>query len=89
VTLSQAQREALLWTVVAGATCAPWVLGWSVHWWVGLVALGLFLWLYDRMFVPPGAMCMGIPFMVPLAGGLAYLGWGILLLAVWLRGLVV
>ncbi len=79
-------REAVHWAVVVAATGVPWVVGWGVHWWVGLLAWGAGCWMYDRLFVPPGVMCSGIPFMLPLGSGLAYLGWGVLLLAGWLCG---
>jgi hypothetical protein len=83
---TEAQREILYWTVVVGATGVPWMLGWVINWWLGLVVLALLCWLYDRLFVSPDALCMGIPFMVPMASGLAYVGWGGVLLVRWLNG---
>lgn len=62
------------------------MLGGGINWWVGLLTLGLLCWRYDRLFVPPGARCLGMPFMIPLASGLAYVGHGGILLVLWLSG---
>ena len=75
---SETRRDVLSWAVVAAATGVPWLVGWGVGWWAGLLAIGLLFWLYDRLFVPPGAVCMGIPFMLPLTGALVYLMVGVL-----------
>jgi hypothetical protein len=78
------RREYVYWTLIAGATVGPWVLGLTVHWWAGLILLGLLHWAYDRLFVPPGAICMGIPFMLPFTSGILYIGWGLIMLLLWL-----
>lgn len=82
-------HETFFWSVVAAATLVPWVVGFTIHWWVGLAAFGLLFVLYDTLFVPRGAICMGIPFMFPLSSSMMYLGWGAALLIRWLRELTV
>jgi hypothetical protein len=83
--IPETQRNLLHWSIVVLATFSPWGLGLALNWWIGLVALGSLCWLYDRLFVPPGHLCMGLPFMFPLTSGLAYLGWGLLMLLGWFR----
>ena len=84
MTRQEAGWECLHWAVIASATCVPWVLGAAFHWWIGMIALLLLYWAYDRLFIPPGALCMGMPFMLPFTSGMAYFGWGVILLLLWL-----
>ena len=54
------------WSLIAFGVVAPWLLHFAVAWWAAWLAIVVFVVLYDRLFVPEGSICMGIPFMLPL-----------------------
>ena len=54
------------WSFIAFGVIAPWLLHFTVAWWSAWLAIVVFVVLYDRLFVPEGSICMGIPFVIPL-----------------------
>ena len=53
--------------IVAMLTVIPLLAHALVVWWLGLLLGFGSLMIYDKLFVAPGALCMGIPFMFPMA----------------------
>ncbi|MCH8147743.1 MAG: hypothetical protein IH987_07075 [Planctomycetes bacterium] len=76
--------EVFYWFVVVCCTVIPWVLHFFVGWWVALLSIPFLFCAYDRLFVPPGALCMGIPFMIPLSSALALVTFQMAQLAKWI-----
>lgn len=76
--------SAIHWCVIGLCTLGPWILHFGVAWWAALAAIPCAFLLYDRLFVPRGSICMGIPFLIPLASALGLSAFEILLLAKWI-----
>lgn len=74
----------LFWLVLGGCTIFPWVAHFTVGWWAGLAVWFGLVALYDRLFVPKGSVCMGIPFVAPLVSLLLLLAYDALMLLRWL-----
>jgi hypothetical protein len=55
-----------------------------VAWWAGLLSFFPLVALYDRLFVPKGSLCMGIPFGLAVGSFLGLLWLDGLLLWRWL-----
>ena len=73
----------LHWSLIAFGVAAPWLLHFTVAWWAALIAMAVFVVLYDRLFVPEGSICMGIPFVLPLGASVLLLVVQAVLLLKW------
>ncbi|WDI42770.1 hypothetical protein [Bremerella sp. P1] len=60
------------WMALVISCTAPWVLHFAVGWWAALLAIPCSFLLYDFVFRREG-ICMGIPFMLPLASSMVLL----------------
>lgn len=70
--------------VVGASTIVPLLLHVILGWWAGLLSWFLLVWLYDRLFVAEGAMCMGIAFNFPLSTVTVLVIWDVYDLVMWL-----
>lgn len=75
----------LFFAVVGACTVAPWVAHFVVGWWSGPLVWFALVALYDKLFVPKGSICMGIPFMFPLGSFVLLLLFNLINLLGWLR----
>jgi hypothetical protein len=76
-------RSALFAVVLLACIFVPWVLHFTVAWWAGPPSWLALAYLYDRLFVPKGSLCIGMPFMLALGSFIALLVWDVVLLAKW------
>jgi hypothetical protein len=76
--------EVFYWLVLCACGVLPWVLHFTVAWWAGLLSFFPLVALYDRLFVPKGSVCMGIPFGLALGSFLGLFLLDVLLLFRWL-----
>jgi len=63
----------LHWSLITLGVVAPWLLHFTVAWWAAWIAVAFFLVAYNRLFVPEGSLCMGIPFVLPLGASMLLL----------------
>jgi hypothetical protein len=86
---SQTIAQALLyWFVLAACVVLPWVMHFAVGWWAAFPTFFTLVMVYDRLFVPKGSLCMGIPFGLAMGSFLALLLLDVLSLLNWLVGQV-
>ncbi|PHS04401.1 MAG: hypothetical protein COA78_16665 [Blastopirellula sp.] len=74
------------WLYIGLSTVLPWVLYFYVGWWAALIAIPCGLVLYDYLYVPPGSLCLGMPFMIPLSSSMALIVFEVVAFAKWLVG---
>jgi hypothetical protein len=73
----------LFYAILSASTILPWVSQFTLGWWSGPLVWFALVALYDRLFVPKGSMCMGIPFMIPLTSLMALVVFNVVVFIKW------
>jgi hypothetical protein len=74
----------LYWLILLACVYLPWVAHFTVGWWAGLPVFFVMAAVYDRLCVPKGSICMGVPLGLALGSFLALGVFDVALLLRWL-----